>query len=311
MIRFRLQRGVFVWRSLGLALAMAGCASGQIAASSALLVHDISEASDNNVSPNPGALTNPELTPSSLPPQPKGKTTLLGGMIRTVDHVRDRLVLNVFGGGKIVVLFDERTHVFQGQAKASLDNLKEGQRAYVDTTLDGTDVFARNIRVLPAPTGEGRGQVADYDASKRELVLRDTLSPHPVKMHLMAGATITRDGQPAAVADLQPGSLVNITFVSGSDKQAGRQPMVSSVSILASPGATFAFSGRVTFLDLRRGLLVIVDPRDNRSYEVYVDPNNRSLTQKLQEGADVMVDTRFDGSHYEARSVIVNSPASQ
>jgi len=128
---------------------------------------------------------------------------------------------------------------------------------------------------------------------------------------LMAGATITRDGQPAAVADLQPGSLVNITFVSGSDKQAGRQPMVSSVSILASPGATFAFSGRVTFLDLRRGLLVIVDPRDNRSYEVYVDPNNRSLTQKLQEGADVMVDTRFDGSHYEARSVIVNSPASQ
>jgi len=291
---------------------MASGAWGQIAASSSLLAHDVLTAGDNTVSPNPVALNYQEsLAPSTLPPQPKGKTTLLGGMIHTVDHVRDRLVLDVFGGGKIAVLFDERTHVYQGQEKGSLDDLREGQRAYVDTALDGTDVFARNIRVLGAPAGEARGQVVDYDAGKRELLLRDTLSPRPVKMHLLAGATITRAGQPATSADLQPGALVNISFVSGTEKQAGRQARVSSVSILATPGSTFSFSGRVTFLDLRRGMLVIVDPRDNRSYEVYLDPNDRNLSQKLQEGADVMVEARFDGTHYEARSVVVNSAASQ
>ncbi len=274
-------------------------------------------AGPNNVSPNPIALNNQETRAvPDLPPQPKGKTTLLGGKIRTVDQVRDRLVLDVFGGGHMTVLFDERTHVFRAEEKGSLDDLKEGERAYVDTTLDGKDVFARNIRVgWTAPTGRGNGQIVDFDASRRELLVRDTLSPRPVKMHLAAGATITRGDQPATPADLQPGTLVTIAFAAGSEqKSANRrsddhQPLVTQISILASPGATFSFSGRVSFLDLGRGLVVIVDPRDNRSYEVYVDSDDRALAQKLQEGADVMVEARFDGTHYEARSVMVHSEA--
>jgi hypothetical protein len=54
---------------------------------------------------------------------------------------------------------------------------------------------------------------------------------------------------------------------------------------------------------------VIVDPRDNKSYEVYVDSNDRELARKIQEGADIMVEARFNGTHYEARSVTVNSAA--
>lgn len=55
--------------------------------------------------------------------------------------------------------------------------------------------------------------------------------------------------------------------------------------------------------------MVIVDPRDNRSYEVYVDANDREIARKIQEGADIMVEAKFDGNHYEAKSVTVNSPA--
>jgi hypothetical protein len=288
----------------------ASLALGQ-ASSSAMLSHDPSAAGESTVSPNPVALNNPaqQIVPD-LPPQPKGKTTLLGGRIHAVDHVRDRLVLDVFGGGKMAVLFDERTHVFRGEETGSLDDLKNGERAYVDTTLDGKDVFARNIRVLPIPTGQGNGQIVDYDAGRRELTLRDTLSPRPVRMRLAAGARIKRGEQTATLADLQPGTLVTVGFVPGSDQQGrDHQPLVNEVEILALPGASFYFSGEVTFLDLSRGLVVIVDPRDNRNYEVYIDGNNPEMARKIREGANVMVEARFDGSRYEARSVTVNAPA--
>jgi hypothetical protein len=294
------------------------CMWAQIASSSSLLAKDglaadglvtDGSAGPNTVSPNPVALNHQDSrVGAELPPQPKGKTTLIGGRIRVVDHVRDRLVLDIFGGGHLTVLFDERTHMFSGEQKGLLDELKEGERAYVDTTLDGKDVFARNIRVLPAvPAGQGNGQIVDYDASRRELTLRDTLSPRPVKMRLMAGATIVRGDQAGTPADLQPGTLVTLAFVAGSDKQSDRQPLVSRVTIQALPGATFFFSGQVTFLDLHRGLVVLVDPRDNKSYEVYVDANDRELARKIQEGTDVMIEARFNGTHYEARNVTVNS----
>ncbi len=134
-------------------------------------------------------------------------------------------------------------------------------------------------------------------------------------MHLAAGATITRGDQPATPADLQPGALVTIEFAAGIEQKSAnphsdnRQPLVSQVSILASPGAMFSFSGRVSFLDLHRGLVVIVDPRDNRNYEVYVDANDRDLAGKIQEGSDIMIEARFNGTHYEARSITVNSEA--
>jgi hypothetical protein len=306
------------FRALVFTVLSAGCMWAQIASSSSLLAKDgmaadgsvtDGSAGPDTISPNPVALNQQgSRAVRDLPPQPKGKTTLMGGRIRVVDHVRDRLILDIFGGGHMTVLFDERTHMFSGEQPGSLDDLKEGERAYVDTTLDGKDIFARNIRVLPAvPTGQGNGQIVDYDASRRELTLRDTLSPRPVKMRLMAGVTIVRGDQAGTPADLQPGTLVTLAFVPGADKRSDRQPLVSQVSILALPGTTFFFSGQVTFLDLHRGLVVVVDPRDNKSYEVYVDANDRELARKIQEGADVMIEARFNGTHYEARNVTVNS----
>ena len=222
-----------------------------------------------------------------------------------VDHVRDRMMLDVFGGGHTVVLFDERTRVFREGKQGSLDELKNGERAYVDTTLDGTATFARNIRVVPDwPTGQGDGQIVDF--ANGELTLRDSLSPRPVKMRLAPDVVITHGDKPATQADLQPGALVSLTFQPGTDRTA----WVRQVSILASPGATFIFSGQVAHLDLHRGLLVVVDPRDNKSYEVSVDSKNgRELTRKIQEGSKVSVEASFDGRRYEARAITVNPEA--
>ena len=282
---------------------LAGVACGQDPTSSGPLVADNAthEATSGNAA-NPGkgtAHTLPE-----VPPLPAGKATLLGGMIQSVDHVRDRLILKVFGGSRTGVLFDERTRVFRDGKSASVDDLKNGERAYVDTTLDGTEIFARNIRIATqSPAGQSSGQIVDCRPGSGELVLRDTISPDPVTMHLASNAVILQGDRIARPTDLRPGTLVTLKFTPGN----GDAPIVQQISILATPGAAFVFSGRIAHLDLHRGLLVLVDPRDNKSYEVYINPAARRLTRDLRQGEDVTVQASFDGTRYQSQSITVNS----
>lgn len=260
----------------------------------------------NSASARPNAIGSGEQvrTPAlDIPPLPTGTTSLLGGTIHTVDLVRDRLVIQAFGGSSVAVLFDERTRVFRDGKAASLAELKTGERAYVDTTLDGTDVFARNIRIAPAgPTGQSKGQIVDFRPGTGELRVRDTLAPEPVEMRLAADAVLLHGDHHAQPAELRPGTLVNLAFTPGGDDV----PIVRQVSILASPGATFAVSGRIEHLDLHRGLLV-VKVEGNTTYEVYVDPKDRSLTRDLRQGADVTIRATFDGTRYQGRDIAVNS----
>src|ERR1700683_2720416 len=67
-----------------------------------------------------------------LLPQPKVNATLMGGALFKVDRVRDQLTLNLFGGGRTRILFDSRTHVYRDGAVASLGDLQNGARVYVD-----------------------------------------------------------------------------------------------------------------------------------------------------------------------------------
>jgi hypothetical protein len=263
---------------------------------------------NGSLSPNPvGALTTSAVRPALLPPLPTGKITLLGGTISSVDHIRDRIVLEVFGGGRYAVLFDDRTRVFVQGKQQPVDTLRAGQRAYVDTTLDGDAIFARNIRLDGAlPTGEGTGQIVSFDARNGELTLRDTLDPQPVKLRLAPGASILRDGHSAQPSELHSGTLVNVTFTSAGDKATIRE-----LSILASPGDGFVFSGRVQFLDRRRGLLVIVDPRDNKSYEVYFNPSADAQLHDVQEGTEITATTNFDGRRYLVQSITPNPSVKQ
>ena len=120
------------------------------------------------------------LTPSvlpSLPPALPGKATQMGGVIRKIDPVRDRLDIKVFGGHDLTILFDGRTKLYRNGELAATRTLKAGEATSIETVLDGKDVFAKSIHILThAIPGESHGQVLSFDQAKGELVVRDSLS---------------------------------------------------------------------------------------------------------------------------------------
>jgi hypothetical protein len=249
--------------------------------------------------------------PPDLPPMPRGKSTVIGGSIRTVDRVRDQLTLNVFGGRKLKVLFDERTQIYRDGQKTALADLRAGDHVSVETVLDGTAVFARSIHMLSElPEGECQGQVMNFNPADRELTVRDALSSQPVKFRVPAGTAVVRLGQAASSADLgfadiAVGTLISVKFQSD-NKGHG---VASQIAILATPGAAFVFVGNVASLDLRSGLLVVVDPRDDKRYDVFFDSARFPVSRDLHEGADVTVTADFDGARYVATRITLN-PAS-
>jgi hypothetical protein len=240
----------------------------------------------------------------TLLPQPQGQPTLMGGVIFKLDRVRDRMTLDLFGGGKTRILFDPRTHVYRDGMLGSLQDLQNGARVYVDTVLTGTDIFAQSIRVRTKDaTGQSSGQVVSYDSRTGSLVLNDTMSPRQLKLRVLPVTVVSREGEAVSADDLRPGTLVAATFTSNADGQ----PAAHTISILAAPGNTFVFAGRVVQLDLHLDLLVIADPRDQKTYEVTFDPNIVVVNDRLREGAMVEATTRFDGGRYLASAIKIDS----
>jgi hypothetical protein len=240
----------------------------------------------------------------SLPPTPAGKASFIGGSLRTLDPLRDRIIVQVFGGGSSAILFDARTRVYRDGQIASFKDLSAGQHIYVETVLDKADVFARSIHIATqdAAAEQSTGQLLNYDPKSQELVLRDALFPKPVKLHLDQSTTILNGDQTVDAAQLRSGALLSVRFTIS----AGHEPVARQVSILAQPGTAFVFPGRVTLLDLHTRVLVISDPRDNRSYELYCDPGVVPVPEDLREGSNVTVTASFDGTRYSATGIAVN-----
>jgi hypothetical protein len=282
-------------------LFLSGLAYAQLASSAP---HDAAiQPTSSAVSPN-NANDTASLLPD-LPPLPKGPASVLGGTVRNLDRVRDRIVLHVFGGRNMVLLFDGRTHVYRDGQTASISALASGEHVSIDTVLDGKDVFARNIRILTqSPDAQSSGQVLNYDPGRQELSLRDALSPEPIKLRLAGNTVVLRGDRAVSLGELQPGALVAVKFVPAAD---GRD-VAREISILALPGTEFGFSGRVATLDLHTGLLVVIDPRDRKSYEIRFDPAAVRVRGDLREGADVVVTASFDGTRYVAGTIAVNTP---
>ena len=69
---------------------------------------------------------------STMPPLPRGKSTILGGAIRDVDPVLDRFTLRIVGEKPIRILFDERTQVFLDGKKIPLRELRPSSHASVE-----------------------------------------------------------------------------------------------------------------------------------------------------------------------------------
>ena len=258
--------------------------------------------------PNPpAAVAAPANRASAMPdllPQPKGKSTVIGGTIAKVDRVRDELTIKIFGDGKMRIGFDGRTRIDRNGAPASEADLQIGERVYLDTRQAGKNIFAEHIRMAAQDaTGQTTGQVMSYDGRTGELVLNDAISPQTLKLRVVAATTISRDNQPASREDLTSGTLVSVAFLpSGTGQSVARQ-----VSILATPGKTFLFVGRVAQLDLHLGLLVVVDPRDQKSYEIAFDPKVIAVSDNLREGSKVEATTSFDGRRYVATEIRVDS----
>jgi Domain of unknown function (DUF5666) len=253
-------------------------------------------------------LEGPPVGLPDLPAVPRGKSTVIGGSIREVDGVRDQLTLNVFGGRAMTVLFDGRTQVYRDGLKASLRDLHAGDHVSVETVLDGTTVFARSIHMLSQlPEGECQGQVLRFDRGNGVLIVRDLLSPEPIKLRVSAATTILSQGQKTSSGDLSAGTLISIHFQS----DGSGQNVASKIAVLATPGSAFVFTGNVVFLDLHTGLLALVDPRDDKRYEISFDPSRFAISHDVHEGTDVTVTADFNGSRYSARAVTVNSSASK
>jgi hypothetical protein len=271
-----------------------------------------SKPAQDQAAPSASGLVGAPAGASSLPPAPQGKSTVIGGAIRGVDRVRDQFTLDVFGGRALKVLFDERTHIYRDGVKGSMGDLRAGDHVSVETVLDGTTVFARSIHMLSElPRGDSQGQVTDYNFADHELTMLDAQSRQLVKFRVPDGTAFVRQGQAATSAvepgpgDLVTGTLISVKFQSD-NKGHG---VASQVAILATPGTAFVFAGNVASLDLHSGLLVVVDPRDDKRYDVFFDSARFPVSRDLHEGADVMVTADFDGARYVANAITVRPTA--
>ena len=238
---------------------------------------------------------------ADLSPLPQGKATLIGATVVSLDRVRDQMTVRPFGGRDMKIIFDARTKVVRDGAPSSDQTLRKGDRVYIDTVLDGTQIYARNIRVRSqSPTGESRGQVTEFDAATRTLVLTDALARSSARFSLAVDATVKDGEKTAPVSSLRNGQLVLVEFQPGAKNETA---VARRVTVLASPGASFVFNGRVSYLNLGSALVVIVDPRDQKTYEVKLGPGVSPT--ELREGQDVTAYAVFDGQ-YTASSVVVN-----
>jgi hypothetical protein len=245
----------------------------------------------------------------AMPPAPRGKSTIMGGEIQKLDPMRDQFQLKAFGQKPVTILFDERTQVFLDGKRIRLRDLRSDSAASVQTILDGTNVFAISIHLQSRPVeGDYQGQVLSYNPDTRELTVSGAAPRDPVKLIVPLNTLITRVGQGESSAshpgssDLIKGALISLTFQSSKKGQG----IASKIEILATPGAAFVFGGSLSSLDMHTGLLTVIDPRDERNYEIAFDPSRFPTSQTLHEGDNVRISATFDGSRYVASSIALN-----
>jgi Domain of unknown function (DUF5666) len=241
-----------------------------------------------------------------LPPPPDGKSTILGGEIRNVDPVLDQFTLRVVGQRPFKILFDARTQLFRDGTRVPLRELQAEDHASVQTVLDAGSVYALSIHLLSQmPEGECRGHVLNYDPATHELTVNTNLSRQPIRLLLRDDTPVVREGQAAFTSvaegksDLVSGSLVVVKFEANGKGQA----VANHVTVLARPGSSFVFSGKLSSIDMHSGLLVLVDPRNDTSYQISFDPAGIPASEHLHSGDQVRVTANFDDGHYTATEI--------
>jgi hypothetical protein len=237
------------------------------------------------------------------PPLPKGKPTLIGGLAIHVDQVRNRLMVKPFGGGAKVKMFvDERSHIYRDGTETTVLGIHKGDRVYVDTMLDGSRVFAKNVRVVTqAQTAQMRGQVMEFNPGKGILTIRDQLSVKPVNFAVNPETKYrSSNGSTIVAGDLQPGSLATVQFTANGHDY---NPVAREVSVLAKPGESYVFSGIVLSLDMSTSSLAVRNRSDQQTYELRFNSSALPDPRALKIGSDITAQAVFDGKEYKANNI--------
>ncbi len=240
------------------------------------------------------------------PPPPQGKIALIGGSVKNIDQIRNRMEVDIFGGGKMKMIFDERSHFYRDNVETTQLAVKKGDRVYVDSQLDQGKIFARSVRVQSEkPIAAASGHVIAYNATTGDLTLREPISSKPLMFRVTSRTAFRRGNQPGTMADLRNNAIVRVTF----QPAKGKRSELTDVDLIAVPGTKFTFYGTLTHIDLRSGLLGIENRADSRLYEVRFRPDAQTVTDQLVIGAEVNVIAVFTGKDYTAESLQVTSGA--
>lgn len=255
----------------------------------------------------------PEITPTThlksvatIPPLPKGTSTILGGSIRDIDPVLDRFTLKIVGEKPMRILYDQRTQLFVDGKRISLNQLHPAEHASVQTALDGTKVFAISVHILSQlQKGDYSGQVQSYDPTSGNLEIVGERGGDPLRLKVSSSTTFDRTGQgsssttPAGPGDLQPGSLISLQF----NPDGKGRAIATKITVLATPGSTFVFSGNLVSLDSRAGTMMVLDPRNDQTYQIGFNPGSIASIQTIRPGQHVRITAAYDGKRYLAESV--------
>lgn len=231
-----------------------------------------------------------------------GKVGLVRGVLKQLDPIHDQLLIHAFGGGDVRIAFDPRTQFFSENTGTRLASIPAGSVLSVDTLIDGGKLFALSVRTGLSNVAELNGQVVSYDAAKSQLTLRDPISPEEsVSLRITPSTVVVNRGQPALPQALSPGMLLQVWF-------SPTQHAASKVEILAAPGNSFSFSGRILAVDLRSHVLALSNDSDQSVRELAIGSLDSSSLGFLREGANVSIQAQFDGDRYNVRSVTLASP---
>jgi hypothetical protein len=254
----------------------------------------------------PATKSNPHLDPSIAPPPlPKSRIALVGGTVREIDSIRNRMKVQLFGGGKMNVIFDSRTKVSSNGNDFSPSKIRKGDRVYLDTQDVQGKVFARQIQVntKTEPT-EIRGQVVDFNAQTGEMHIFDAVSSSEVPVMVTPQTVIRARSGAGQRSQLQPGAFVAARF----DPARGAKNLGREIQIIVAPGESFRFLGTVRNLDLRSGYLSVENKADDTLYELRAavdDLRNNDVAI----GADIDLSAEFDGRDYVVRTMRVTQAA--
>jgi hypothetical protein len=231
-------------------------------------------------------------------PLPRANLSLIGGIVRKVDVIHNRLTLQPFGGGnKYVIYFDERSRILSGGRETTVLGIHPGNRVYVDTQALGAQVFARTIQVrTTGGPAQASGQVVELLGG--QVRLQDRLSGETIRFVISDRTRVATRSGPASAEELRSGSLIDVTFVPD-----GRRSEAQSITVYASPGESYVFAGILTHVDIRDGVLALDNQVDGNNYELSFDPLGEKNVGRLVLGTSVTVTASFDGRRYLATSI--------